>query len=202
MADPSDDIFSEAYRSAQKAKAIALKEQAAKAGLVFEGYFVPDMAKWALEEIEAGHFVSPSEILLVAMQTFIELAEHSDLRQELLRRDIQKSLDDPGDYLPSNEVFKLLRKRIDEISRSKPARWASGGKAMMSYEGYEAVIEFDDEAEMFHGEVINLRDVITFQGTSVAELKDALKGSVEDYLAFCKERGEEPERPCPPLPSG
>jgi predicted HicB family RNase H-like nuclease len=66
---------------------------------------------------------------------------------------------------------------------------------MMSYKGYEAVIEFDDEAELFHGEVINLRDVITFQGASVAELKEALKGSIEDYLAFCKERGEEPEKP-------
>lgn len=66
---------------------------------------------------------------------------------------------------------------------------------MMSYKGYEAVIEFDDEAELFHGEVINLRDVITFQGASVAELKDALKDSIEDYLAFCKERGEEPEKP-------
>lgn len=66
---------------------------------------------------------------------------------------------------------------------------------MMSYKGYEAVIEFDDEAELFHGEVINLRDVITFQGASVTELKDALKDSVEDYLAFCKERGEEPEKP-------
>ena len=68
---------------------------------------------------------------------------------------------------------------------------------MMSYKGYEAVIEFDDEAELFHGEVINLRDVITFQGASVTELKDALKDSVEDYLAFCKERGEEPEKPFP-----
>lgn len=66
---------------------------------------------------------------------------------------------------------------------------------MMSYKSYEAIIEFDDEAELFHGEVINLRDVITFQGSSVAELKDALKDSVEDYLAFCKERGEEPEKP-------
>lgn len=66
---------------------------------------------------------------------------------------------------------------------------------MMHYKGYEAVVEFDEEAEIFHGEVINLRDVITFQGASVAELKAALAESVEDYLAFCKERGEEPEKP-------
>jgi predicted HicB family RNase H-like nuclease len=43
--------------------------------------------------------------------------------------------------------------------------------------------------------VINTRDVITFQGQSVAELKVAFRESVDDYLAFCKERGEAPEKP-------
>jgi predicted HicB family RNase H-like nuclease len=65
----------------------------------------------------------------------------------------------------------------------------------MTYKGYEAVIEYDEDAELFHGEVLNLRDVITFQGQSVAELKQAFADSIEDYLAFCKERGEEPEKP-------
>lgn len=66
---------------------------------------------------------------------------------------------------------------------------------LMHYKGYEAVIEFDEDAEIFHCEVINLRDVITFQGSSAAELKQALAESVEDYISFCKERGEEPEKP-------
>ena len=66
---------------------------------------------------------------------------------------------------------------------------------VMTYKGYEALVQYDQDAEIFHGEVMNLRDVITFQGSSVAELKRACADSVEDYLAFCKERGEEPERP-------
>ncbi|MBI1900776.1 MAG: type II toxin-antitoxin system HicB family antitoxin [Planctomycetia bacterium] len=65
----------------------------------------------------------------------------------------------------------------------------------MEHKGYIGKVEFDDEAGIFHGEVINLRDVITFQGQSVAELKNAFKESVEDYLAFCASRGEQPERP-------
>jgi predicted HicB family RNase H-like nuclease len=65
----------------------------------------------------------------------------------------------------------------------------------MSYKGYEAVVEYDEDAEIFHGEVADLRDVITFQGKSAAELKKAFAASIEDYLAFCKERGEEPEKP-------
>lgn len=66
---------------------------------------------------------------------------------------------------------------------------------MMEYKGYVAKVEFDDEADIFYGEVINLRDVITFQGDTVAELRRAFQDSVEDYLAFCAERGEEPEKP-------
>ena len=66
---------------------------------------------------------------------------------------------------------------------------------MMEYKGYWARVEFDDEANIFHGEVINIRDVITFQGKSVDELRQAFEDSVEDYLAFCAERGEEPDKP-------
>ncbi len=65
----------------------------------------------------------------------------------------------------------------------------------MTYKGYDAIVEYDEDAGLFHGEIINLRDVITFQGASVSELKTALAASVEDYLAFCRARGEEPERP-------
>jgi predicted HicB family RNase H-like nuclease len=66
---------------------------------------------------------------------------------------------------------------------------------MMEYRGYIGKVEFDDEAAIFHGEVVNTRDVITFQGQSVSELKRAFRDSVDDYLAFCEERGEEPDKP-------
>jgi predicted HicB family RNase H-like nuclease len=66
---------------------------------------------------------------------------------------------------------------------------------MMEYKGYFAKVEFDDDASIFHGEVINLRDVITFEGETVKELKQAFQDSVDDYLDFCAERGESPEKP-------
>ena len=66
---------------------------------------------------------------------------------------------------------------------------------MMEYKGYLSHVEFDDEADIFHGEVINIRDVITFQGKSVDELRQAFEDSVEDYLDFCAEREEEPDKP-------
>lgn len=65
----------------------------------------------------------------------------------------------------------------------------------MEYKGYIGQVEFDDEASIFHGEVINLRDVVTFQGETVRDLRKAFRDSVDDYLAFCAERGESPEKP-------
>jgi predicted HicB family RNase H-like nuclease len=65
----------------------------------------------------------------------------------------------------------------------------------MNYKGYQSKVELDEEAGVFHGEVINTRDVITFQGTSVEELKQAFEDSVDDYLEFCASRGEDPEKP-------
>ena len=79
------------------------------------------------------------------------------------------------------------------ISSQIPAR--SGGEAMMEYKGYFAKVEFDDETDIFHGEVINLRDVVTFQGQTVDELHQAFRDSIDDYLEFCTERGEEPDKP-------
>ena len=66
---------------------------------------------------------------------------------------------------------------------------------MMKYKGYTGHVEYDDEAKIFHGEVLGIKDVVTFQGTTVDEIEQAFKDSVDDYLTFCAERGEEPDRP-------
>jgi len=65
----------------------------------------------------------------------------------------------------------------------------------MEYQGYLADVKYDDEAQAFHGEVLNIRDVVTFVGRSVDELQKAFHESVDDYLEYCRERGEEPEKP-------
>ena len=67
--------------------------------------------------------------------------------------------------------------------------------SMITYKGYHGVFEYDAEADIFHGEVVNLSDVITFQGRSIDELKEALADSVEDYLDFCASKGKTPEKP-------
>ncbi len=66
---------------------------------------------------------------------------------------------------------------------------------MLNYKGYTGHINYDDEMKILHGEVIDTRDVITFQGKSVDEVEQAFRDSIDDYLDFCKERGEQPDKP-------
>ncbi len=65
----------------------------------------------------------------------------------------------------------------------------------MNYKGYHGQVSYDEDAKIFHGEVAGLRDVVTFQGTSVTELEQAFKDSIDEYLDFCKELGRTPEKP-------
>ncbi len=65
----------------------------------------------------------------------------------------------------------------------------------MKYKAYTGVVELDEESGVLFGRVIGLRDVITFQGESVAEVTKAFHGSVDCYLDFCAKRGESPEKP-------
>jgi len=66
---------------------------------------------------------------------------------------------------------------------------------MIKYKGFVGRVAYDDEAKIFHGEVLDTKDVITFQGRTVEEIESAFRQSIEDYLDFCHERGEQPDKP-------
>ena len=65
----------------------------------------------------------------------------------------------------------------------------------MKYKGYTGKAEYDDDAEVFCGEVMGLRDVVTFRGTSVKELQKSFRESIDDYLAFCERMNKVPDVP-------
>ena len=66
---------------------------------------------------------------------------------------------------------------------------------MIEYKGYTGLVEFDPDLRSFTGHVIDLRDEIYFEGSSVEELETSMKRAVDHYLSVCAKRGEEPERP-------
>ena len=65
----------------------------------------------------------------------------------------------------------------------------------MTYKGYSAAVEYDADDRTFSGRVVGLRDVLYFEGETVAELEEGLHAVVDDYLAICAEKGKEPDRP-------
>ena len=65
----------------------------------------------------------------------------------------------------------------------------------MLYKGYSARIEYSDEDECFVGRVAGIRDILTFHGESVAEVRQAFEEALDFYLETCAKRGETPNKP-------
>ena len=67
---------------------------------------------------------------------------------------------------------------------------------MMEYKGYTGQITaMDESCGIIHGRVSSINDIVTFEGATPKELVQAFHDSVDDYLAFCEERSEPPEKP-------
>lgn len=66
---------------------------------------------------------------------------------------------------------------------------------MLTYKGYTGLIEVDTENGILFGRVLDIKDTITFQGKTVEEASQAFRDSVDDYLEFCEELGEKPDKP-------
>lgn len=58
--------------------------------------------------------------------------------------------------------------------------------SILEYKGYHASIEYDAEDNIFVGEVIGITDSLNFPGTSVDEVKEMFKQSIDNYLILCK----------------
>ena len=68
---------------------------------------------------------------------------------------------------------------------------------MMSYKGYVGRVTYDDDDGILYGEVANTDAIITFIGTSVDEIRQAFRDSVDEYLDFCASLGDTPQVPRP-----
>lgn len=62
----------------------------------------------------------------------------------------------------------------------------------MEYKGFIGSVHYSSADEVFHGKIEFITDLVTFEGTNVRELKEALREAVDDYVAFCEEIGKPP----------
>ena len=65
----------------------------------------------------------------------------------------------------------------------------------MSYKGYTARVDFDERDSIFVGRVLGLRDIISFEGSTVVKLRAEFQAAINDFLRDCAERGIAPEKP-------
>jgi predicted HicB family RNase H-like nuclease len=65
----------------------------------------------------------------------------------------------------------------------------------LHYKGYIGSVEFSEEDNVFHGKVIGIKPLISFEGDTVIAIKEDFYHSVDEYLAFCAENGTQPEKP-------
>lgn len=64
----------------------------------------------------------------------------------------------------------------------------------MTYKGYAARIEYDDDDGIFAGRIAGIRDGVGFHADSVDSLRQAFHEAVDDYLETCAKIGKEPQR--------
>ncbi len=69
-------------------------------------------------------------------------------------------------------------------------------KNILTYRGYSGAVEFSAPDDCFFGRVLGIRDIVSFEGGSVAELREDFANAVEDYLEACAAIGKAPEHPC------
>lgn len=62
----------------------------------------------------------------------------------------------------------------------------------LEYQGFYGTVEYSSEDEVFHGKIIGINDLVTFEGDSVTSLKESFVQAVEDYLVLCQEVGKPP----------
>ena len=66
---------------------------------------------------------------------------------------------------------------------------------MLKYKIYSGMVEYDSDGKIFTGEVLGLRDVITFEGRSPEELEESFRQSIDLYLEMCANEGVPPQKP-------
>ena len=63
------------------------------------------------------------------------------------------------------------------------------------YKGYVGTVEYTTEDDVLFGKILGIRGLFLYEGESLSEIKSAFQEAVDEYLAFCEEKGIEPEKP-------
>lgn len=57
---------------------------------------------------------------------------------------------------------------------------------MLQYKGYQGTIEQDDQG--FNGRVLNIPDIVSYEGETLSELQQDFQNAIEHYLSDEEEK--------------
>jgi len=65
----------------------------------------------------------------------------------------------------------------------------------LHYKDYIGSLEFSEEDAVFHGKVVGIKSMISFEGDSVQSITEDFHNAIDEYLEFCSENNIKPEKP-------
>ena len=65
----------------------------------------------------------------------------------------------------------------------------------LHYKGYTGSVEFSEEDAVFHGKVVGIKALISYEGDGVSAITQDFRNAIDEYLDFCAENDKEPEKP-------
>lgn len=68
-------------------------------------------------------------------------------------------------------------------------------KNAMIYQGYAGTVEYSSDDACLFGRIAGIADLITYEGASVEDIRQAFEEAVNDYLTHCQAMGKEPDKP-------
>ncbi len=66
---------------------------------------------------------------------------------------------------------------------------------MLHYKGYTGSVDYSEEDKIFFGRVAGIRDIISYEGETSAELEQDFRDGIDDYLKNCEICGQQPNKP-------
>lgn len=64
---------------------------------------------------------------------------------------------------------------------------------VLHYKGYSTRLKYSRDDGVYYGELIGIKDMVSFHSESRDGFEDQFHNAVDDYLDFCKEIGKPPE---------
>lgn len=61
----------------------------------------------------------------------------------------------------------------------------------LEYKGFRSKIEYSADDNLFVGRLIGIKDIVTFHGETVAELRKEMEGTVDFYIDVCEKSGKQ-----------